>query len=206
MSVYSWALGRFEATRRVVPAAGGRLSRTALIRLLVLLGVLGIVAAVYFLRDMLDLSNTGYPAVAALSFFASAGLVVPVPGMAAVCAGGFLLSPLLVALVGGSTGTIGELSGYAIGFSGRGAVSRGKFYGRIEDWMRRRGWLVLFVLSVIPNPIFDVAGIAAGALRYSIWRFLAIIWVGTTIKFLIVAYACAHSVETIMGLFGVSVE
>ena len=211
MSVYSWTLARIGVTRRVVPdVTRKRISRANVFRLLVLITVLGIVAAVYFLRDLADLSKTGYLAIAALSFFASAGLVVPVPGIASVCAGGLLLgpplvAPLLVALVAGTTGTVGELTGYALGFSGRGVVHKSRLYLRIENWMRRRGWLVLFALSVLPNPIFDLAGVAAGALRYPIWRFLGIIWVGTFIKFLILAYACDYGADDILKLFGVGI-
>ena len=55
------------------------------------------------------------------------------------------------------------------------------------------------------NPIFDLAGIAAGVLRYPIRLFLAWILVGTFLKFLMVAYACAFSVDSVMGFFGVGV-
>ena len=198
------ALSRVGATRLAVPLPGKGLSTQALLRLLVLAAVLGIVATLYFLRGFLDFSKTGYPAVAALSLFASAGLVVPVPGLAAVCAGGWFLNPLLVALIAGTTGTVGELTGYALGFSGRGMVNKGRLYIRTEDWMRRRGWLVLFLLSVLPNPVFDLAGIAAGALRYPIWAFLGVIWVGTFIKFMVIAYACAFSVGSILSFFRLS--
>ena len=46
-------------------------------------------------------------------------------------------------------------------------VNKGRLYIRTEAWMRRRGWLVLFLLSVLPNPVFDLAGIAAGAASLS---------------------------------------
>ena len=175
-----------------------------MLRLLALAVVLGIVAAVFVLRDFLDLNQVGYPAIAALSFFASASLVIPVPGMAVVCAGGWQLSPLTVALVAGATGTLGELTGYMLGYSGSGVAGKGRLYQRIEGWMKRRGWLVIFILSILPNPIFDLAGISAGVLRYPIRLFLVWIWVGTFLKFLMVAYACAFSVDSVMGFFGVS--
>lgn len=173
-------------------------------RLLALAVVVGIVVAVFVLRDFLDLNEVGYPAVAALSFFASAGLVIPVPGIAAVCAGGWQLSPLTVALVAGATGTLGELTGYMLGYSGSEVAGKGRLYQRIEGWMKRRGWLVIFILSILPNPIFDLAGISGGVLRYPIRLFLVWIWVGTFLKFLMVAYACAFSVDSVMGFFGVS--
>ncbi len=203
MRVYTWARGRIDATYRAFPTPRKGLSKQGVLALIALGFVLVIVLLVYFLRDHLDLTDVGYPAIALLSLFASAGLVVPVPGMAAVCAGGWLLNPWLVALVAGSTGTVGELTGYALGFSGRGVVNRGRFYMRMEDWMRRRGWLVLFLLSVLPNPVFDLAGISAGVLHYPIWRFLGLVWVGTFMKFLIVSYACAYSVDSIIKLFGI---
>ena len=43
---------------------------------------------------------------------------------------------------------------------GEGRVSR-----RLVVWMRRRGWLLLFLMAFIPNPFFDLAGVTAGALR-----------------------------------------
>ena len=69
--------------------------------------------------------------------------------------------------------------------------------------MRRRGSVVLFFFALLPNPLFDFVGIAAGALRYPIWRFLSIIWVAKVLKFLAVAYACANSVGWLTNLFGV---
>ena len=203
MRVYTWARGRIDATYRAFPTPRKGLSKQRVLALIALGFVLVIVLLVYFLRDHLDLTDVGYPAIALLSLFASAGLVVPVPGMAAVCAGGWLLNPWLVALVAGSTGTVGELTGYVLGFSGRGVVNRGRLYMRMENWMRRRGWLVIFLLSVLPNPVFDLAGISAGVLHYPIWRFLGLVWVGTFMKFLIVSYACAYSVDSIIKLFGI---
>ena len=186
----------------ILPSTGKLLTRQSSLYLLALLVALGVVAAVYFLRGFLDISNMGYPAIAGLSFLASAGMVIPVPGMASVCAGGLLLNPLLVALVAGATGTLGELTGYALGYSGRGVVTRGRLYKKMESWMRGRGWLVLFLLSILPNPIFDLAGIAAGVLRFPIWGFLGIILLGTFLKFLAVAYGCSFGVETISDIFG----
>ena len=204
MNVYSWALARIAA-RWVAPVAIRRPSRAGALRLLALGVVVAIVATVYFLRDQLDVSNTGYPLIAALSLLGSAGMVVPVPGMASVCAGGILLNPLLVGLLAGSTETIGELTGYALGSSGRVMFHRSRLYARIEDWMKRRGWLVLFVLSVVPNPIFDFAGVAAGALRFPIWRFLAVIWPGKLIKFLAISYLCNLGAGAgLLRFFGIS--
>ena len=57
--------------------------------------------------------------------------------------------------------------------------------------MSRYGLLTVFVLSVIPNPLFDVAGIISGVMRISVWKFLAATWCGKVIKATLVALAGA---------------
>jgi len=59
---------------------------------------------------------------------------------------------------------------------------------------QRNGALTVFVLSAIPNPFFDLAGIAAGVLRYPIARFLLFCWLGKTIKTVAFAFAGAYSI------------
>ena len=63
--------------------------------------------------------------------------------------------------------------------------------------------MLLFFVSLVPNPVFDLAGIAAGTLRYPIGRFLAVVWVGKVVKFLIFAYACTVGANWLTGVFGI---
>jgi membrane protein DedA with SNARE-associated domain len=56
------------------------------------------------------------------------------------------------------------------------------------------GWTV-FVLSVIPNPFFDVAGIAAGMTKLPLRTFLLFTWAGQIIKMLFFAMAGYYSLE-----------
>ena len=178
-------------------------SNQYVLRLGVFLAVAAIVASAVLLHEKLDLKQVGYAGLGLTVLLASGGLVLPIPGLATACAAGAFLNPLYVALVASSAGTLGELTGYFLGYSGRGILDRSRFYQRIEGWTRRHGWLVLFLVALIPNPIFDLVGIAAGALRYPLWRFLAVVWVGKLSKFLILAYACAYSVDWLTGVFGV---
>ena len=175
-----------------------------LIRLGAFLAVLAIAGAAFLLRDQLTLSQAGYGGVALASLVASAAFIVPVPALGIVCAGGVVLNPLFVGLVAGTSEALGELTGYFLGYTGRKVVSRSRLYHRLEPWMQRRGWLPLFLVSLVPNPIFDVIGIAAGALRYPVWSFLAVVWVGKTLKFVTFSYACAYSIVWLTKLFGLS--
>ena len=177
--------------------------RQYVLRLGLFLAVAAAVALAVLLHEKLDLERVGYAALGLTVLVASGGLVLPIPSLATACAAGAVLNPFYVALVAGSAGTLGELTGYYLGYSGRGVLDRSRLYKRMEGWTRRHGWLVLFLVALIPNPIFDLVGIAAGALRYPLWRFLAVVWVGKLSKFLILAYACAYSVDWLTGVFEV---
>ena len=167
--------------------------------------VLSLIAAVILLGDRLpNYKSVGYVGVFVLSFVGSASILVPVPGIAAVCAGPGLLGlfPLGVAILASIAESIGELTGYLIGFSGRGFAENNRFYPRIEQWMQRRGGIALLVASSIPNPLFDLVGIAAGTLKYPVWRFLAAVWAGKFVKSTTIAYACYYGYEGALRFFG----
>ena len=63
--------------------------------------------------------------------------------------------------------------------------------------MRKRGWVVILLVSIIPNPLFDLVGIAAGATRYPMARFLGIVLVGKVIKGLTIAYTCSYGIRAL---------
>ena len=161
--------------------------------------VVGIAAFSALRADVTDVEywrTLGYPGVLLFSLIGSGAMVLPIPGLVAVCgASGIELNPVVVGLLSGIGEAVGELSGYAIGFGSRGAVERRPLYHTVRRWMRRRGTLVLFLVSVVPNPIFDVVGLAAGGTHFPLRRFLVTVWLGKTLKGLVVAYACFYGVK-----------
>ena len=171
-------------------------------RLMILAVVAGVSVAAFILQDRISFERFGYGAVAGAVLLASGGLVVPVPALAITCTTATFLNPAAVAIIAGLAGTLGELTGYFLGYSGSGMFERRRFYRQVETWMLRRGWLLLFIISAVPNPLFDVAGIAAGALRYPLWRYLVAVGLGKQVKFFMVAYGCYYSVQGLKGVFG----
>jgi membrane protein YqaA with SNARE-associated domain len=190
---------RFLSKTVAIPQVNWR-ARENLLRLAVFLVVIGLVLAAFLLRNHLPLSQLGYTSIAISALLSSGSLVLPIPALAAICAASVFLIPFLVAVIAGIAETIGELTGYMLGYSGRNVFRRGRLYTRLERWMQRRGWLVLLMLSAIPNPVFDAAGVAAGALRYPLWGFLSVVLAGKLIKFLILAHACAFGIRWITRL------
>ncbi len=167
------------------------LSNKRLPQVLALLLAVGITLTLFFVpMDWERLKDLGYLGVFLLMLVSSGSIVLPVPGLAAVFAGGLLqLNPILLGIVGGLGSTIGELTGYMAGYGGRAVVEDSRRYAQVESWMRRYGLPTIFVLALIPNPLFDAAGFAAGALRVPLWRFLAVCAAGKIIKSIIFAYA-----------------
>ena len=81
---------------------------------------------------------------------------------------------MVAGVVSGAGMAIGELSGYLAGYAGTSIAEarRQQMFERLVGWMQRHGFITIFVLSVVPNPFFDLAGIIAGVLRFPLWRFL----------------------------------
>ena len=161
-------------------------------RVLALLLALAISITIFALRDRIaQIGAYGYPGVFLISVLASATIVLPAPSLAVVFALGSSLNPVLVGLAAGLGEALGELVGYLAGYSGSAVIEDRARYAQLERLERRYGVWVIFILSVIPNPFFDLAGIAAGMLKFSVLRFFIACWLGKTIKTILVALAGA---------------
>jgi uncharacterized membrane protein YdjX (TVP38/TMEM64 family) len=132
-------------------------------------------------------SPIGLVVLFGLAALSSATLIVPAPGLALMAIAGTAGDPIVVGVVAGLGQAVGELTGYVAGWSGRTLLPDNPATRRLSRWLARRGTLVIFVLALIPNPVFDVAGIAAGALRMPVERYLGAAAAGKVIKNIIVA-------------------
>lgn len=179
---------------------------TLLIRLSTTLLVLVIVIACLKFNDQLiEYQSAGYFGVFLLSLIGSASVVIPVTGIAFVCAAPNLgMSPIWVAVIASVAESIGEFSGYILGLSGREFAKKSKLYPSLENWTKRYGAIMLTMSASIPNPFFDLVGISAGALRYPVAKFFAAVWIGKLIKSLTIAYGCYYGIQFVTELFGKS--
>lgn len=167
-----------------------RLQRLGALAVVILITVI-----ILLFRDQLvEYERYGYVGVFITTLAGSATVVLPVPGLAVVYLGGSLWNPLIVGLVGGLGDAIGEGTGYLAGYAGQGLVEDLALYRRFERWMQRNGFLTIFFLSVVPNPFFDLGGLAAGASGFpGKWFFLAT-WLGKTVKDVVIAIAGFYSI------------
>jgi membrane protein DedA with SNARE-associated domain len=169
---------------------------TNLLRILALVAVVGITLYIYSIRDRVEeFQRFGYPGIFLIALLANATVLLPAPGVAVIYAMGTIFNPFGVGLAAGLGGTIGELSGYLAGFSGQAVVERMDIYNRIKPWVDKYGGWTILVLSAIPNPFFDVAGIAAGIAKMPLHIFLLFSGIGQLIKMTAFALAGHYSIS-----------
>lgn len=162
-------------------------------RILALILVVGLTIYIFTLPEeqIEQLEGYGYAGSFLLSILGNATILLPAPWLIFVFTMGARFHPLGVALAAGTGAAIGELSGYVAGYSGQAVIHDSATYQRMVGWMDRHGNLTILFLAFIPNPLFDLAGVAAGALKMPVWQFLFWAWIGKFFKTLVTAYAGA---------------
>jgi membrane protein YqaA with SNARE-associated domain len=181
--------------------------RNRLLPILGLLLIIGIVIGVfYFYRSYPErieaLESYGYLGAFLISLTLNATIVLPAGNFLVLATlGAILPSATMVGLAGGIGAAIGELTGYVAGYSGQAVVSRQKVYTRLKGWVEKWGTLTIFLLSIVPL-VFDLAGIAAGVLRFPLWKFFLACWLGRTILYLVIAWGGAMGWEVVLRFLG----
>lgn len=178
-----------------------------LIPSITLLFIIAIVVGVFYLYryhpdKVAQLERYGYLGAFLISLTLNATVVLPAGNFLVIATlGATLPSATLVGLVGGVGAAIGEMAGYAAGYSGQALVQRQRLYTRLEGWVKRWGFLAIFVFSLAPL-FFDLAGIAAGVLRVPLWKFMLACWLGRTILYIGIAMAGAQGWEFLIRCLG----
>jgi len=183
------------------------------IPILMLLFVIAITVGIYFVygrhpERLLELKNYAYWGAFLISLIGNATVILPGAVLPILSTIGVVLypvtgpsGPIIVGWVGGIGAAIGEMTGYMVGYSGRGVVERMKLYNRLVEWLRRWGTLAIFILSLVPF-FFDLAGIAAGVLRFPLWKFILACWLGRTILYVGIVLAAGWGWETVLPYLG----
>ncbi|MHB0988831.1 MAG: VTT domain-containing protein [Bellilinea sp.] len=175
-----------------------RETRLKIQRILALLFVVGLTVFLYLNRDRVqELEGLGYPGIFLLSLLSNATLILPVPGVLFTSAMGAVFNPFWVAIAAGTGAALGELTGYLAGYSGQGVVERTQWQPKVESWMRKYGGITVFVLSLVPNPVFDIAGLTAGMLKMPVIKFLFWSMLGKILKMMAFAYGGSYILDKI---------
>jgi len=173
--------------------------RTSVWKVILTIGALGLMSGLFlfFPIDWEKVGNWGYLGVFIVTFVATASFILPIPYLLIVARAGMYLNPMVLTLVAGLAGALGELTGYIVGVSGRDLIARGKWFDKANYLMVTYGFWCVAFFAFVPNPFFDAIGFAAGVLRYPLWKFVLACFLGKSLKFwfaaeshLVVAWSC----------------
>jgi membrane protein YqaA with SNARE-associated domain len=207
-TIYDRLLGRWFHTHRSRVIVGH-----AIIVFILIFSAALAAATIYLDINSDQLKGFGYVGIFILNLISTSTFFIPVPGLTA--AGQALIvseAPRLgawqVGVIGGLGMALGEITAYVAGALGR-EVAQGREVGgptwfrnalsktaRAINWlMLRYGMITLFALSAVPNPIFEIAGLTAGAVRMNFWRFLGAVTAGKILRGLALAYIGEFSIH-----------
>jgi membrane protein YqaA with SNARE-associated domain len=182
---------RTDGERPVIdPRTPGDWVRALLPLVLAILFSLIVILLITELQGQIEeLKGYGYLGAFVVGFLGNATVILPAPSLAFTTALGGVLNPLLVGVAAGAGEALGEMTGYLAGISGKEIIENRTRYKVVQGYMDRYGGWVFFALAAIPNPLFDIAGIAAGVVRFPVWKFLFSAWAGKTLKAMLFAGA-----------------
>ena len=124
----------------------------------------------------------GYLGIFIISIIGNIAIFSPTAPIASML-GGSIYNPWVVSFVTALGAVVGEMASYIVGYAGENSIHQYTYYDKIKHFMELNGTLTIFLLSVIPNPLFDLVGILAGATNYPLRHFILISFFGKWIKY-----------------------
>jgi uncharacterized membrane protein YdjX (TVP38/TMEM64 family) len=166
---------------------------------LLLLGMLALSAGIAFLlyqfQDFFRVSLRSYGYIAYLlvfvvSLLSSSTIFIPTPGIAFTLAAAAVWDPLVVGIAAGTGDAIGEMTAYWTGYVGERIIvdEHMPAYQKAVAWMDRHGAWAVFAVALVPVVLFDLVGLAAGALKIRWWKFLMAAWCGKVPRSMLICY------------------
>lgn len=192
-----------EREEKVLTPAQKR--RKTILRIALVVFFVGFTTYIALNREQITferLSSLGYLGVFLMAWIGSTTVLLPIPHLAFTFTMGSVLVPWWIGLCAGFGDSLGELWGYVAGYAVEDLVDRWKVYPKIEGWVRANGMLTIFLMGVVPMPLFDMAGMAAGATGMPVWRFYLATWSGKTIKAIVVAWAGYYGIAWLADILG----
>jgi len=146
----------------------------------------------------------GYFGIFLISLIGALSVFFPIPYTVVIFTLGATFEPVWIAVVAGVGSTVGEFSGYLLGFGGRKVIGE-KYKKKMEFLMNlfdKFGPIVIFLFALTPLPD-DLLFIPLGVIRYSLIRAFIPALIGKICMNFIIAYSGRLSIQVIRDIFGV---
>lgn len=141
---------------------------------------------IYILKDKLqNISDISYLGLFFLCFLANATVLLPAPSLMIAASCALIMNPWFVALFASLGSTLGEFVGYAFGSLTKNLSPKfqdclNKLTSKIHNQT-----ILVFVLAVLPLPLFDIIGIYSGGTKMNLMKFFVACFIGKFIKMLV---------------------
>lgn len=148
--------------------------------------VVGILAGSLLLYIFYDSSTPpsewGYVGLFVLCLLSNATVFLPSPSLLLAASCALVLNPFWVAVVAALGSTLGELTGYLLGNVGQDLSP--KFQRLMETITQKvkNPFVLIFVLALLPLPLFDVAGVYSGGTKVKLLPFFLLCFTGKFLK------------------------
>ena len=151
-----------------------------------LIFIVALSVVIFLFKDKLqNVSDISYLGVFILCLIANATVLLPAPSLMIAASSALILNPWLVALFASLGSTLGEFVGYAFGTMTKDLSPKfQRFLDKITSKIHNQTVLV-FVLAVLPIPLFDIVGIYSGGTKMNLIKFSVACFVGKFIKTLV---------------------
>jgi uncharacterized membrane protein YdjX (TVP38/TMEM64 family) len=138
-------------------------------------------------HEVASLGSLGYIGVFLIALASAATVFIPAPGLIIAASTAVTLNPIIIGLCGGFGAAIGEFTGYAAG-KGFADVQNKDIFVKYKHLIEKYGMIAIFFLSAIPNPLFDIASIAAGAVKMQPKKFFIAVLLGNIMKYMTISF------------------
>jgi len=116
------------------------------------------------------------------------------PGSWVICfLGGRIYNPLIVGFFAALGCVVGETVAYNVGSAGNSAIQNMNWFKTINDHMNANGFLTIYVVTALPNPIANASALLSGSLHFPFVKFLFSSFLGNWTQWFLVA--CAGKVS-----------
>lgn len=166
--------------------------------------------AIVYWDDIQIADRYGYFGIFIISILTGVTVLIPIPGLLVVFTLGSILEPFVVGALAGLGEALGSVAVYVMGYGGHTAIEKlekidYRLATRFENWLHRRGAIVVFLMSSTINPLFYPFALVSGAMHFGVFKFFLICWAGKTIKGMGVAYLGHYGLGSILHLIGIGV-
>lgn len=152
---------------------------------MLLVAFVGSMSFIFFREEVKNMATLGYIGLLVACFLTNATIFLPASGIAFTVSASTVLNPFICCICGGLGTALGELIGYSCGRAGKHLVEENELYKKIQKYISKHGFLTVLIFAFLPFSVFDFVGVAAGAAKMHVTKYMMACIIGKVLKMFI---------------------